>query len=246
MIILAYIIISTFIVSLVSFVGISLLVYKSLLIDKILLYLISLSAGTMMGGVFLHLIPEAVNSADNISIIKYVLISFIFFLFLEHFINWHHCAYNSKKVSNKKSVGYLNLSADFVHNFIDGLIIAGSFVFDIKLGIVTSIAIAFHEIPQEIGDMGVLLHSGFSKSKALVLNFLTALSAVLGGIIGFYISDNSTSILPYLLCFAAGGFLYIGASDLIPEIRGHKQIKLTLFSSLFFLSGVLLMILIKD
>lgn len=136
----------------------------------------------------------------------------------------------------------MNLIGDGVHNFIDGLIIAGSFLADVKLGITVSIAILFHEIPQEIADFGVLLHGGFSKAKALFFNFISAVFAVAGALLGYFVSS---SFAGYLLPFAAGGFIYIGASDLIPEVHKEKDMKKSNLSFAMFLVGIILMLLIK-
>jgi len=135
----------------------------------------------------------------------------------------------------------MNLIGDTIHNFTDGLIIAASFITNFHLGIVTTLAIAFHEIPQEIGDFGVLLYSGFKKSKALILNFLAALTVVFGGIVGYFISAYLELFTIFLLPLAAGGFIYIASSDLIPEIRKEEDLKKSLLTLLIFLIGILIM-----
>ena len=135
----------------------------------------------------------------------------------------------------------MNIIGDALHNFIDGLVIAAAFISNFEVGIATTIAIIFHEIPQEIGDFGVLLHSGFKKSRAFLVNFITALTAVLGGIIGFVISFYVSEFVPTLLPIAAGGFLYISASDLIPEIRKVVDVKKSVSTLLVFLVGIMLM-----
>jgi len=139
----------------------------------------------------------------------------------------------------------MSLIGDSIHNFIDGLIIAGAFLLDIKIGIATTLAIALHEIPQEIGDFGVLIHAGFEKIKALTLNYIVALMVVIGGILGYFVSFYSENITTYLIPFAAGGFIYIAASDLMPEARKEKNLKKSIVSFLFFITGILLMYLMK-
>jgi zinc and cadmium transporter len=139
----------------------------------------------------------------------------------------------------------MNLVGDSLHNFIDGLVIAGAFLVDIKLGIATTIAIAIHEIPQEIGDFGVLIHAGFNKKRALVVNYLVALTVVLGGVVGYFLSFSLNSIIPYLLPFAAGGFIYIAASDLMPELRKETNLKRSISSFAVFILGIALMLLVK-
>jgi zinc and cadmium transporter len=139
----------------------------------------------------------------------------------------------------------MNLFGDSVHNFIDGIIIAASFVVSIPLGITTVIAIALHEIPQEIGDFGVLIYAGFEKKKALLLNFIVAMIAVLGGIFGYYLSTYAQNSIEVLLPFAAGGFIYIAASDLLPELRKETNFKKSIFSFLMFIIGILIMYGVK-
>lgn len=139
----------------------------------------------------------------------------------------------------------MNLFGSSIYNFIDGLVIAASFLTDVKLGVATSLAVILHEIPQEIGDFGVLLYAGFEKKKAITANFLTALTAVLGGLVGYYLSFSISHFTTYLLPFAAGGFIYIAASDLMPEIRKEPNPKKSMLSFGIFLIGILIMFLIK-
>jgi zinc and cadmium transporter len=139
----------------------------------------------------------------------------------------------------------MNLVGDSIHNFIDGLVIAAAFMVDFKLGVATTLAVAIHEIPQEIGDYGVLIYSGFKRKTALILNYLVSLAVVLGGIVGYFMFQHIESFLPYLLPFAAGGFVYIAASDLMPEIKKEMNIKKSMVSVLIFIAGVLLMYLVE-
>lgn len=186
--------------------------------------------------------PKAAGKirAENLYLI--VLASFIFFFFMEKLLHWRHC---HKENCSIHSFGYMNLLGDSVHNFIDGLVIASTFMIDVKLGIVTTLAIAIHEIPQEIGDFGVLIHAGFERTRALVINYTVALTVMLGGIVGFFISSSIENIISGLLPFAAGGFIYIAASDLMPEIRKETNLKRSVSSFLVFIIGVLLMYAIK-
>ena len=151
-----------------------------------------------------------------------VLFAFITFFIIEKILHWRHC-HKSEKCKNH-TFGYMNLIGDSIHNFIDGIVIASAFVADYKLGLITTFAVAIHEIPQEISDYGVLLYSGFKKTKALISNFIVALTVVLGGIVGYYLSDKITNLVPTLTAFAAGGFIYIAASDLMPEIRKETNL----------------------
>ncbi len=240
--VLFYIIITTFLISSVSLIGIFTLALKKEFLEKILLFLVSLSAGTLMGGAFFHLMPEAAEKLEITNLLYVVLFSFIIFYFIEEIFHWRHCHDAKCKVH---TFGYLNLIGDSVHNFIDGLIIAATFLIDIRLGVTTSLAIVFHEIPQEIGDFGVLLYAGIKKSRALFFNFLVALTAIMGGIMGYFLSFSLENFTAYLLPFAAGGFLYIATSDLIPEIRKETNLKKSLLSFTFFLIGIAIMYFAK-
>lgn len=239
---LIYIIASTFFISLASLIGVFTISIKEKILSKFLLSFISLSAGALMGGAFLHLLPEASEKLNSESMYLIVLLSFGLFFLIEKVLHWRHC---HKKNCDVHMFGYMNLFGDAFHNFIDGLAIAGTFMIDVKLGIITSFAIALHEIPQEIGDFGVLLYSGFSRKKALYSNFLVALTAVLGGIVGYFLSLQIENMTSYLLPFTAGGFIYIAASDLMPEIRKETSLKKSMLSFGVFLVGIVIMFLVK-
>ena len=239
---LLWIFITTLTISLLAFAGILTLALKEKLLEKILLSLVALSAGALMGGAFLHLLPEAVEKFDDPNIFVWVLFAFIVFFLVEKLLHWRHCHKGKCEVH---TFGYMNLFGDSVHNFIDGLIIAATFLVDIQLGIITAIAIALHEIPQEIGDFGVLVYAGFKKKTALILNFLIATTVILGGIVGFYLSNHIEGSIKFLIPFAAGGFIYIAASDLLPEIRKEKSLKKSLTSFGVFLIGIAIMYLVR-
>jgi len=239
-----YIIIATFLIALCAFIGIFTLALKERILNKILLILVSLSAGALMGGALLHLIPEAVEKAEgtNIDIFIVVLVGFILFFVIEKVLHWRHC---HKGKCDVHTFSYMNLIGDSIHNFIDGLIISASFISSISLGFSTFVAIAAHEIPQEIGDFGVLIYGGFEKKKAIILNFVVALTVVLGGIVGYFISKSVDSAVVFLLPFAAGGFIYIAATDLIPEIKKELNMKKYMATLFVFICGILIMWLTK-
>jgi len=239
-----YIIIATFLIALCAFIGIFTLALKERILNKILLSLVSLSAGALMGGALLHLIPEAVEKAEgtNIDIFIVVLVGFILFFVIEKVLHWRHC---HKGKCDVHTFSYMNLIGDSIHNFIDGLIISASFISSISLGFSTFVAIAAHEIPQEIGDFGVLIYGGFEKKKAIILNFVVALTVVLGGIVGYFISKSVDSAVVFLLPFAAGGFIYIAATDLIPEIKKELNMKKYMATLFVFICGILIMWLTK-
>lgn len=239
---LTYIILATVVVSFLSFVGIFTLSLKAQMLNKILLILVGLSAGTLMGGAFLHLLPEATEDNTGLDVFIYVLVGFIIFFIIEKVLHWRHCHKGECEIH---TFTYMNLIGDSIHNFIDGLIMAASFVVSIPLGITTTIAISSHEIPQEIGDFGVLIYGGFSKKKALLLNFLVALTAVLGGLIGYFISNLIENATLFFLPFAAGGFIYIAATDLIPEIKKELSMKKYMATLSVFILGILFMWITK-
>lgn len=245
---LFYILISTFLVSLISFVGVIVLYLKEQILNKTLLILVAFSAGTLIGSSFLHLIPEAilkVGFEENslFKIFLFLLFGFCAFFVLEQFIGWHH--HHTKEHPEIKPFSYLILISDGIHNFIDGLIIAGSFAVAFPVGIITTLAVILHEIPQEMGDFGVLVYCGFKKAQALFLNFLSGITAILGGIIGFLLSEKIGESIVFLLPFAAGNFIYIAASDLIPEIKQKVSLKKSLVYFLIFLIGIIITALLR-
>ena len=233
---LIWIILSTVVISLIAFIGILVLFLKEKTLDKITLYLVALSAGALMGGAFLHLIPESIEAIPAFTTSLFVLIGFIIFFIVEKTLHWRHCHKGKCEVH---TFAYMNLIGDLVHNFIDGLIIAASFIISIPLGLTTTLAVAIHEIPQEIGDFGVLIYGKIKKRKALMLNFLVALTAILGGIVGFFLAKFTSLTTDFLIPFAAGGFIYIAASDLIPELK-NENLSFKIF--LTFIIGIGLML----
>ncbi len=234
------IIVATFIISLLAFLGVVFLFLKDKALQKVTFVLVSLAAGALMGGAFLHLIPEAVEEFDTHNIFYFVLIGFIGFFLLEKVLHWRHC---HKQGCKTHSFAYVYIFGNIVHNFIDGLIVAASFLVDIRLGVITAIAVALHEIPQEISDFGVLVYAGFHKVRALFINFFIALTTILGGIIGFYLSSYIEDTTLFLIPFAAGAFIYIAASDLIPEIKKEDDLKKSLLGFSVFVFGIFLIYL---
>lgn len=232
--------IATILVSTIALAGIIFLAFRKKTLNKILLLLVGFSAGTLIGGAFLHLIPEAVEEGgwDNVSIA--ILIGFSLFFVIERILKWHHCHEQNNKC-DVHTFAYTNLIGDGMHNFIDGLIIATSFSIDYKLGIATTIAVITHELPQEISDFGVLIYAGFSRMKALLFNFASAMLAIVGALVGYLLSSRVENIMYLLLSFAAGGFIYIAASDLVPELHKEKNLKKTILSFTLFVIGVVFM-----
>ena len=247
------ILVATLGISLIAFIGILTLFLKKKFLNKILLILVALSAGALIGGAFLHLLPKSIQKTGNLlTLFLYLIGGFVLFFILEQFIRWHHCGGKSEEEerkrghqSGKKPFSYLILFSDTLHNFIDGLVIAASFLVGPAVGLVTTLAIALHEIRQGIGDFGVLVYGVFGKRHALLFNFLTCLTAVIGGLVGFMLAGQIGNAIIYLLPFAAGNFIYIAASDLIPEIKHEDSPTDSLINFVVFLVGIGLMLLVK-
>jgi len=240
--VLLNILIACFLISICVWLAILFLFFKKETLSKITMFLVSLSAGALIGGAFLHLLPEASEGMEAEKLFFVVLSAFVLFFLIEKIFHWRHC---HKENCEVHTFGYMNLVGDSLHNFIDGLVIASVFMVDFKLGIITTLAIALHEIPQEIGDFGVLIHAGFNKVKALVLNYIVATTIILGGVVGYFASFYIEGVMPYLLPIAAGGFIYIAASDLMPEIRKESNFKKSIMSFGIFLLGIVFMYAVK-
>lgn len=237
-----YTLLSVLLISLISLIGIITLAIKKKFLKKIVSFLVSFSAGALLGGAFLHLLPETVEKFGfTMQIGIFILIGILIFFILEKFIHWRHCHHldfceEHDAHRHSHAIAYMNLVGDSVHNLIDGMIIAGSYLLSIPIGIATTVAVIFHEIPQEIGDFGVLIHGGLSRKKAILYNFLTALTAIIGAVLVLLINNVFDNMAHILLPLAAGGFIYIAGSDLIPELhKEHKPAK-----SLFQIIGILL------
>ena len=234
------IIIAIILVSLISLIGIVFLLTKRKL-NKVLTFLIAFAAGTMLATAFFHMIPE---SFIEINTLWPVLAGIIFFFMIESLIHWHH-SHETECESCINPMAYLNLIGDGIHNFLDGLIIAASFLVDFKTGLIVTVSIMLHEIPQEIGDFAILLHSGFSKIKALLLNLASALIAVIGGVVGYFFFTNLEFTLPYVIAIAAGGFIYIAGVDIFPELHKEKGKIKRIIQTIALIIGVLMIYIIS-
>jgi zinc and cadmium transporter len=236
---------TTFAISLIAWIGILTLFLNEAMLDRILLVLVALAAGALIGGAFIHLLPRAIaeyGTTDTLPLFLYLIVGFCLFFVLEQFIHWHH---HHAATHEHEPVSYLVLLSDTVHNFIDGLVIAGAFLLSVELGLVTAAAIALHEIPQEIGDYGVLGYGGFDRLHALVLNYITQATVILGGIAGYFFSGFVQGVPAFLLPFAAGTFIYIASSDLIPEIKHEDDVRKAGLYFVVFVVGILLMLGIR-
>jgi len=240
-----YALISVVIVSLVSFVGVISLSFRKRNLNKYLLILVSLSAGTLFGGALFHLLPESVDEQGGFTLFisLMALLGIIVFFVVEKFVHWHHSRKQKDHLhehlhSHAYHLAPVNLMGDALHNFIDGLVIAGSYFISVPVGVAATIAVVLHEIPQEIADFGVLLYSGLPRWKAILFNFLSALVAVLGAIVGITLGARSEVFLSGVIPFAAGGFIYIAGSNLIPELHKECGFKESMFHLVALLAGL--------
>lgn len=249
--ILIYIIIATFLVSLTSFVGI---VLSAKHIERKLHLFVTFAAAALLAVSFFDLIPHALHELEETGLhmhesTGFILLGVLLFFLVERFIHWHHCEQSGHcdqdselelgECARKSNSGSLILIGDFVHNFIDGLLIAGAFLISPVTGIFTTITVLIHEIPQEFGDFAVLLHSGYSKFKALMLNFYSALSAVLGGVLGYFAFEFFEGVAPFAVLIAAGGFIYVALSDIVPSLHKHGRETLWKETTIFMATIVL-------
>lgn len=241
--VLGYILGSTFVVSLISLVGIFTLAVKENLLQKLLFIFIGFSAGALLGSAFFHILPEALEKIKSTAVFSYLILGLILFFLLERYFYWRHC--HQEGDCKVHPFTYLNLIGDGFHNFIDGIVIAASFLTSTKLGMVTTLAVILHEIPQELGDFGVLVYGGLSKEKALFYNFISALSAILGAVLGYFIAGREAGFSHFILSLTAGGFIYIATSDLIPEIHKESNRRRSNLAFLAFLFGIGLMALAR-
>ncbi len=237
-----YALAASILVSLVAFTGLAALSLGEIKLNKISLLLVSLAAGTLIGDVFIHIIPELyTEQALEVNTITFALLGGVtLFFIVEKVLNWRH-SHLQLKDKHVHPIALTNLFGDALHNLIDGMVIGVSFLISPEIGLATTLAVVLHEIPQEIGDYGVLLHSGMTSKKALMFNFFSGLFSVLGTIIALVLGEQSTEFTNILLAFATGSFLYISLADLIPELKKGTNLKHSLIQMLVFLLGILIM-----
>ncbi len=238
--------------SLLSLIGVVTLFVRSALLKHHLIYLVSFGAGALFGDAFIHLLPEAIEESGGfgLSISVFILLGIIISFIVEKFIHWHHCHHIENKghkhhldhKTKESSLAAMNLFGDAMHNFIDGLIIAASFLVNIPVGIATAVAVLLHELPQELGDFGILLHAGLSKSRALFYNFLVSLTGFLGVGVAFFLSNYMTGLTEFLLPLSAGVFIYIAGSDLIPELHHEIKVERSIMQLAMFVLGIMIML----
>jgi zinc and cadmium transporter len=237
-----YSLVSVVLVSLISLIGALTISLRPETLKKALLLLVGFSVGGLFGGAFIHLLPEAVEGIGfSINLSLYVLSGILFFYVMEMLIHWRHCHIPTSS-SHPHPFAYMNLIGDGIHNLIDGMIIWAGFLAGIPLGIATTVAVILHEIPQEIGDFGILVHGGFGIRRALMMNFLTALTAVAGVAAAIILGGMIEGLGMFLLPFAAGGFIYIAGSDLIPELHKQCSSRKSLAQLMMIVLGILVML----
>jgi len=235
--VLGYILLFSFLGSIASLIGGIILLWKENWAKKISLSLVSFAAGTLIGVAFLDLLPQALELGLGSTMFIFTIMGILLFFVLEKFLLWHH-HHSGKKETEEHSHAFLILVGDGIHNFIDGIIIAASFVINIPLGIATSIAVVFHEIPQEIGDFGVLLQSGMDRMKVLTYNLIVASLTIVGALTSYFYFLSIESVGGFLLPFAAGVFIYIATADLIPETHKESKWSNTIVQTFLFILGI--------
>ena len=231
-------------ISLISLVGILTIMLGVQRLDRVIPLLISLAVGSLFGDALVHLLPEAFEDSDSTALISFsVLLGILVFFLLERFLHWHH-EHHAQSVNPAHPVAYLNIASDGVHNFLDGLIIGASYLVSAPIGAATTVAVALHEVPQELGDFGILVHAGFSPGRALLMNFLTGILALLGVVISLLLGPQVDDYTTFMLPFTAGGFIYIAGSDLIPELHHEHGLPGSAAQFAFMLVGIGLMYLL--
>lgn len=231
---LAWILVGGVMMSAIALIGSVTLLLPEKVFARVVLPLVALAAGSLLGGALFHMLPEAVAVLGNsLAVYGSLALGFVSFLVLEQFLHWHHC---HRSNGAHRPVGYLILIADGLHNFIGGLAVGGAFVLDIRLGIITWLVAAAHEIPQELGDFGLLVHSGWSRRHALIFNVASAVTFLLGGVTAYGLSGSVD--VAFLVPFAAGNFIYIAAADLIPQFTADEDTGAKLAHTLSFVIGL--------
>ncbi len=231
---LGWILVLGFAMSAIAMVGSVTLVLSEAALDRLLVPMVALAAGSLLGGAFLHMLPHAIDELGNSQAVwLWFLGGFTGFFLLEQAMHWHHC---HRSVSHHKPVGHLILVADGLHNFIGGMSVASSFFIDHRVGLVTWFAAAAHEVPQELGDFGILVNSGWERRKALRYNVLSGSTFLIGGLVAYALSGVVDII--FLVPFAAGNFAYIGATDLLPELTTDPALTSKASSFAAFLAGL--------
>ena len=240
----AYSLGSAAVISLISLVGVVTIMIGVKRLDRIIPLLISFAVGGLFGDAFIHLLPEAFEESPSPALTSlYVISGILLFFVLERFLHWHH-EHRARAVNPVHPVAYIILVSDGVHNLLDGLIIGAAYLISIPIGVATSVAVAAHEVPQEQGDFGVLVNAGFTPRRALQMNFLSAVLALVGVVISLSLGSSLGDYTLFMLPFTAGGFIYIAGSDLIPELHAERELQGSLAQLAMMLAGIALMFLL--
>ena len=235
---LIWIVAGGLLMSAIAMVGGLTTVLQPATLERLLLPMVALAAGTLLGSAFFHMIPEGMKSLDPLAAAAWLMCGFCAFLALEQFLHWHHTHRPPAEV--RRPVTYLILIGDAVHNFLGGLGIASTFLLDPRAGSIAWVAGAAHEVPQELGDFAVLVHGGWPRRQALLWNLVSALTFPVGAMVAYVASRHFE--VAGLVLFGAGNFVYIAASDLIPEIKVQRvSLRATASHFAFFATGLLLM-----
>jgi zinc and cadmium transporter len=207
---------------------------------RLVLPLVALAAGGLLGGAMFHMLPESLAVlGDRLAVFVWVVAGIFTFHVLEQFLHWHHC---HRPVTQHQPLGYLILAADGLHNLIGGLAVGSAFVLDVRLGLVTWLVAAAHEVPQELGDFGILVHSGWSRRHALLYNLASALTFPVGGLLAYWLAGHVDVI--YLVPFAAGNFIYIAVADLLPELKASPSLGEKALHTATFALGLALLLVV--
>jgi zinc and cadmium transporter len=234
---LAWIVIGGVAMSAIALVGSVTLLLRPATLERIVKPLVAFAAGSLLGGAFFHMLPAAAQNGDILRAFLWAMLGFTLFFALEQFLHWHHC--HRSDASCKKPLTYLILLGDALHNFLGGIGVGGVFLIDVRLGITAWLAAAAHEVPQELGDFAVLVHGGWRRGRALLFNLLSGSTFLLGGLTTYALAQALD--VGFLVSFAAGSFLYIGASDLVPEVNKHRDVPTSVVHFLAFTSGLALL-----
>ena len=258
-----------FLIGSLSLIGLFMISIREKTLDKILFILVAFATGTILASALFDLIPESIHLLEELNssgagiaenlVFTFIIFGYVIFFVLERFIYWFHghahekenelvCYtglgededYSLSRSNSVKSFALLNLIGDGLHNYLDGLIIMVAFLIGTRNGIIITLAVLFHEFPQEIGDFGILLYGGFSKKKALFFNFISGMIALLGGLTAFFLSDTVEIFNLFFLAFSGGGFLYIASTELMPELIKEKDLKKSIIQAMIFVSGLIL------
>ena len=241
-----YALISATVISLIAFSGILFFAFKIDRLQKIVFILVSFAVGSLFGSAFFVLIPESYHLfPESFNPGLMVVVGILTMFVLEKFIHWKH-KHDMHKLHEESSLGYISLVTDALHNFVDGVLIASAWASSPEIGLVTTLSVIIHEVPQEISDFGILIYAGFSRKKALVFNFLSAITAILGVLLTSWLGHNFENITSYILPLAAGGFIYLAGSDLIPQLHRERASGRNLVQFLAIVAGLTMMFFISQ